>query len=108
MGEEVTYLPREGTAFLISGIVKNENRLEGDLGEFGAKNADLYQAPVISFRKSDFMVAAGRTPEIGDKLVMRGSNYAVVDTFDDKQAETGVRVHEGGKVEPSAFQRYNN
>jgi len=39
---------------------------------------------------------------------MRGSNYVVVDTFDDKQAEIGVRVHEGGEVEPSAFCRYNN
>jgi len=107
MGERVIY-KTGSVSFAISGIVSHDNDLEVDLGEFSTKNTDLHQAPIINFRKYDFVLGAGGLPQTDDTLVMRGKRYTVIETFDDSQGEVGVRIKEGDPVGRSKFARYCN
>jgi hypothetical protein len=85
-GEIVRYIPKNENEYSIRGIFdKLFEQVDPDTEQIVASNQ-----PVIGFRESDLQ----RTPEKGDRIIIRGKTYRVIDSQEDGVAGVRLLLHE--------------
>jgi hypothetical protein len=85
-GKAVTYIPKSGAAYAPNGIFDNVfEQVDPDTERIVASNQ-----PNIGFRKADLQA----DPVQGDKVIVDGKTYRVIDAQEDGIAGVRVMLHE--------------
>jgi hypothetical protein len=85
-GETVTYIPKAGASFPISGVFDEMfEQVDPDTERVVAANQ-----PNIGFRKADLP----NDPVQGDQIIVRGKTYRVIDSQEDGIAGLRCMLHE--------------
>lgn len=84
-GETVSFKPKNGSSFFVRGIFDNESELiDPATGAVVISNQ-----PLVGFKNSDL----NQRPNVGDEVTIRNLVYLVVETMEDGQAGTRLRLH---------------